>query len=238
MSVSRWGGLLVTTLSLGLMASGWSEAAFADKDQRNVSAPASAGPTEGPPAAVAPAVVGLSEAVDRLQQSQQLAALPVDWAGLKAFYASEGPALWVTPTGYSALGSLLMRQVPKAAAAGMTVSAEMQALMAALPLQVPSEQAADTEVLMSALYTVGAYDVTNAPGAPANPGAGLLTSLRSAKDQARMVATAVSELPHVLAPARGAADLHRLLRARRLADRVGQREDRARRQGPARETGG
>lgn len=118
------GGLLVTTLCLGLMASSLSKAAHADQDQRNVIAPAAEraveGPTEGPPAAVAPAIVGLSEAVDRLQQSQQLAALPVDWAGLKAFYGSEGPALWVTPTGYSALGSLLMRQVPRAAAAGMT----------------------------------------------------------------------------------------------------------------------
>ena len=75
---------------------------------------------DGPPAAVAPAVVGLPEAVDLLQQSQRLAALPVDWAGLKAFYASEGPALWVTPTGYSALGSLLIRQVPRAVAACRT----------------------------------------------------------------------------------------------------------------------
>ena len=189
MSVSRWGGLLVTTLSLGLMASGLSEAALADKDQRNVIAPAVEGPTEGPPAAVAPAVVGLSEAVDRLQQSQQLAALPVDWAGLKAFYASQGPALWVTPTGYSSLGSLLIQQVPKAAAAGMTVSAELQSLVAALPPQVPSEQAADTEILLSALYITGAYDVTNAPGVRTNPGAGLLTSLRAAKDQARVIAT-------------------------------------------------
>jgi L,D-transpeptidase YcbB len=189
MSVSHWGGLLVTTLSLGLVTSGLSEAAYADKDQRNVIAPAVQGPTEGPPAAVAPAVVGLPEAVDRLQQSQQLAALPVDWAGLKAFYASEGPALWVTPTGYSALGSLLTRQVPKAVAAGMMVPAEVQSLMTALPLQVSFEQAADTEVLLSALYITGAYDVTNAPGMPANPGAGLLTSLRSAKDQARVIAT-------------------------------------------------
>lgn len=189
MSVSHWGGLLVTTLSLGLVTTGLSDAALADKDQRNVIAPASAGPAEAPPAAVAPAVVGLSEAVDRLQQSQQLAALPVDWAGLKDLYSNEGPALWVTPTGYSALGSLLIRQVPKAAAAGMTVPAEVQSLMAALPLQVPSEQAADIEVLLSALYIVGAYDVTNAPGLRTNPGAGLLTSLRAAKDQARMVAT-------------------------------------------------
>src|SRR5262245_18608014 len=133
MSVSRWGGLLVTTLSLGLMASSLSEAALADKDQRNVIAPAVEGPTEGPPAAVAPAVVGLSEAVDRLQQSQQLATLAVDLAGLKTFYAGNGPALWVTPTGYSALGSLLIRQVPKATAAGMTVPAEVQSRLAALP---------------------------------------------------------------------------------------------------------
>jgi murein L,D-transpeptidase YcbB/YkuD len=189
MSVSRWGGLLVTTLSLGLVASGLSEAAYADKDQRNVIAPAGQGPVEAPPAAVAPAVVGLPEAVDRLQQSQQLAALPVDWAGLRAFYASEGPALWVTPTGYSALGSRLIQQVPRAVAAGMTVPAELQSLMAALPPQVSFEQAADTEVLLSALYITGAYDVTNAPGMPANPGASLLTRLRGAKDQVRVVAT-------------------------------------------------
>ena len=74
MSVSHWGGLLVTTLSLGLVASGLSDAALADKDQRNVISPAVQGPTEGPPAAVAPAIVGLSEAVDRLQQSQRHAA--------------------------------------------------------------------------------------------------------------------------------------------------------------------
>jgi murein L,D-transpeptidase YcbB/YkuD len=43
--------------------------------------------------------------------------------------------------------------------------------------------------MMSALYTTGAYDVTNAPGMPTNPGAGLLTSLRAAKDQARVIAT-------------------------------------------------
>jgi murein L,D-transpeptidase YcbB/YkuD len=189
MSVSHWGGLLVATLSLGLVTSSLSDAALADKDQRNVIAPASVRSTEAPPAAVAPAVIGLSEAVDRLQRSQRLAALPVDWAGLKAFYASQGPALWVTPTGYSALGSLLIRQVPKAVAAGMTVPAAVQSHLAALPLLVPSEQGADIEVLMSALYTVGAYDVTNAPGVRASPGAGLLTSLRAAKDQARVIAT-------------------------------------------------
>jgi murein L,D-transpeptidase YcbB/YkuD len=58
-----------------------------------------------------------------------------------------------------------------------------------LPLLVPTSRPADTEVMMSALYTTGAYDVTNAPGMPTNPGAGLLTSLRAAKDQARVIAT-------------------------------------------------
>ncbi|HKP25062.1 MAG TPA: L,D-transpeptidase family protein [Dongiaceae bacterium] len=186
---ARWGGVVVATLSLWFVASSLSDAAYADKDDRNVIAPAVEGPTEGPPSAVAPAVVGLPEAVDRLQQSQKLAALQIDWAGLKAFYASNGPALWVTPTGYSALGSLLIKQVPRAAAAGMTVPADVQSHFAALPLLVPTEQAADTEVMMSALYTVGAYDVTNAPGMPTNPGAGLLTSLRAAKDQSRVIAT-------------------------------------------------
>src|SRR5262245_15414356 len=190
---ARWGGVVVATLSLGLAASSLSDAAYADKDDRNVIAPAVEGPTEGAPAAVAPAIVGLPEAVDRLQQSQQLAALQVDWVGLKTFYSSNGPALWVTPTGYSALGALLIQQVPKAAAAGMTIPAEMQSALAAAPqLLSPMtirEQFADAEVLMSALYSAGAYDVTNAPGVTTNPGAGLLTSLRAAKDQARVIAT-------------------------------------------------
>ena len=185
MSVSHWGGLLFATLSLGLMASGLSDAAQADKDQRNVITPAAA---REAPAVVAPTVVGLPEAVDRLQQSQQLASLSVDWTGLKAFYAGNGPALWVTPAGYSALGSLLIRQVPKAVAAGMAVPAEVQSQLASLPLVVPSERAADVEVLMSALYIAGAYDATNAIGAAPNPGAGLLASLRAAKDPARTVA--------------------------------------------------
>src|SRR6185503_2271770 len=48
-------------------------------------------------------------------------------------------ALWVTPTGYSALGSLLIKQVPKATAAGMTIPADVQSHLAALPLLVPTE---------------------------------------------------------------------------------------------------
>lgn len=187
MSISRSGGLLVAVLSLGL-ASGWPSAALADKDQRNVIVPAAEQPADAPSAEIAPAVAGLPEAVDRLQQSQRLAALPVDWAGLKAFYDSEGPALWVTEAGYSALGAQLLRQVPRAAAAGMTVPADALSMLAALPPQLSPAQAADTEVLLSALYIAGAYDATSAPGVRPNPGAGLLTDLHNAKDQARAVA--------------------------------------------------
>jgi hypothetical protein len=58
MSVSQWGGLLVATVSLGLMASGLSGTAHADKDQRNVIVPAAQGPAEAPPAAVPPQSLG------------------------------------------------------------------------------------------------------------------------------------------------------------------------------------
>jgi murein L,D-transpeptidase YcbB/YkuD len=183
MSVSRWASVVTTTFCLGLIASGWPDAAQADKDQRNVIAPAQ---SAAPAAVAAPAVLGIEDAVDRLQRSQGLAALPVDWAGLKAYYAGGAPALWVTPTGYSQLGSLFILQVPKAAAAGMPVPAEILSSLAGLPSQLPSALAADTEALMSALYSAGAYDATNVAGA--NSGAAVLASLRSAKDQPRALA--------------------------------------------------
>jgi murein L,D-transpeptidase YcbB/YkuD len=183
MSVSRWASVVTTTFCLGLIASGWPDAAQADKDQRNVIAPAQ---SAAPAAVAAPAVLGIEDAVDRLQRSQGLAALPVDWAGLKAYYAGGAPALWVTPTGYSQLGSLFILQVPKAAAAGMPVPAEILSSLAGLPSQLPSALAADIEALMSALYSAGAYDATNVAGA--NSGAAVLASLRSAKDQPRALA--------------------------------------------------
>jgi L,D-transpeptidase YcbB len=191
MSVSHWGGLVVGTLCLGLITAGLSDAAHADKDQRNVLPPPRS-EVIASPTAPAPEVMGIDAAVDRLQRSQRLAALPVDWLGLKAFYASGAPALWVTPTGYSLLGSLLILQVPKAAAAGMPVPAEIQSNLSGLPSQLPPTLAADTEALMSALYIAGAYDAMNATGtamgADASAGAGLLASLRDAKDQPRALA--------------------------------------------------
>ncbi|WP_162916588.1 L,D-transpeptidase family protein [Dongia deserti] len=145
-----------------------------------------------PPAAVAPAISGIEAAVDRLQQSQRLAGLSIDWPGLKSFYAAGAPALWVGPTGYSALGSQLQQQVPKALAAGMPVPADIQAAWAGLPPLLspvaPVERAADIEAMMSALYIAGAYDATSVLGNQPNPGVELLGSLRNAKDPARAVA--------------------------------------------------
>lgn len=187
MSRSQWGSLVAGTVCLAFVASGLSGAALADKDERNVTLP-STDQTVAPSIAPIPDVVGIDAAIDRLQRGQRLAGLPVDWAGLKAFYAGGAPALWVTPTGYSPLGTQLIQQVPKAAAAGMPVSAEIQSTLAGLPSQLLPTMTADVEALMSALYVVGAYDATNAIGNTTNPGAGLLASVRSAKDRLRMVA--------------------------------------------------
>jgi murein L,D-transpeptidase YcbB/YkuD len=184
---SRLAGLILSTLCLILVTSSLSDAALADKDERNVQAPGAA-PSAALPTPAVPAVVGVEAAVDRLWQSERLATLPIDWVSLRSFYAAGAPALWVTPSGYSALGSYLLLQVPKAAAAGMPVAAEIQGALAALPLQLAQGQVADVEALMSALYVAGAYDATSAPGVRTNAGATLLTSLRAAKDQPRAVA--------------------------------------------------
>src|SRR5262245_6359756 len=184
---SRLAGRLGTVCLL-LVISGLSSAALADKDQRNVQVPGAAAAAPSP-APAAPAVVGVEAAIDRLQQSGRLASQPIDWVGLRSFYAAGAPALWVTPSGYSALGSYLLLQAPKAAAAGMPMTAEVQAALANLPPALAQGQAADAEALMSALYVAGAYDATSAPGLRTNTGAALLTSLRNAKDQPRAIAT-------------------------------------------------
>ena len=187
MSVSHWGGLIVSTVCLVLMSSGLSGAALADKDNRNVPQPVQSD-TIAPPSLPAMEVAGIDAAVERLQRSQRLAGLPVDWAGLTAFYASGAPALWVTPTGYSALGSLLLLQVPKAAAAGMPVPAEIQSTVAGLPLQLLPPLSADFEALMSALYVAGAYDATNPLDGSSVSAGSLLADLRGAQEQRREIA--------------------------------------------------
>jgi murein L,D-transpeptidase YcbB/YkuD len=184
---SHWLGVVVTTVCLALVASGLSDAARADRDQRNVAPPPASLPA-APPVTPIPAITGVDAAVDRLQQSQRLATLLIDWAGLKAFYTGGGQPLWVTPTGYSALGSQLLFQVPKAVAAGMPVSAEAQVALAGLPPQSAPTSQADAEALMSALYVASAYDATNQVEAPETSSMALLTALSGAKEPTRVLA--------------------------------------------------
>jgi hypothetical protein len=96
-------GLAAAIFFLALVASGLPGAALADKDQRNIATPPES--MAPPPVIKAPAISGVEVAVDRLRQSGRLAALPVDWAGIRSFYAGSGAALWVTPSSYSALGA-------------------------------------------------------------------------------------------------------------------------------------
>ncbi|HEX6119945.1 MAG TPA: peptidoglycan-binding protein, partial [Dongiaceae bacterium] len=179
-------GLAAALVCLALVAWGLPGVALADKDQRNV-----ATPTENmapPPASQVSAISGVEMAVDRLQQSGHLAALPVDWAGIRSFYAGGGAALWVTPTGYSALGAQLLHQVPKAVAAGMPVASDAQAAFATLPAQSSTAVPVDAEALMSALYTVSAYEATEQAGGATASAAALLKALSAAKEPPRTVA--------------------------------------------------
>jgi len=186
MSRSHWKGFAAGIACLALVVSGMAGPAAADKDQRNVPAPTE-GATIAPPAIQAPEVAGIEAAVDRLQQSGRLATLPIDWAGLKAFYASGAPALWVTLTSYSPLGLQLIHQVPKAAVAGMPVATDVQSALAGLPPQLSPAMPADVEAIMSAVYVAGAYDAISPIGGKKSA-AGLLADLRTAKDPSRTLA--------------------------------------------------
>jgi murein L,D-transpeptidase YcbB/YkuD len=179
-------GLVAATLFLALAAWGLPGAALADKDQRNIATPPE---NMAPPSAIqVPVVSGIEMAVERLEQSGRLAALPVDWSGIRSFYAGGGAALWVTPTSYSALGAQLLYQVPKAVAAGMPAAAEAQSALASLSPQLPPAVPADAEALMSALYTVSAYDATKQVGDKTASAAELLGALSAAKEQSRTLA--------------------------------------------------
>ncbi|MGH6891233.1 MAG: L,D-transpeptidase family protein [Dongiaceae bacterium] len=180
-------GLIAGTIWLAVAAPVLPGSALADKDQRNVIVPTES-TTVVPPSAQPPEVVGIETAIGRLEQSRRLAGLTVDWAGLKTFYAAGAPALWTTPTGYGALGSQLLRQVPKAAAAGMSVAPEVQSALAALPPQLLPALPADVEALMSALYVASAYDAVSLIGDKANSGASLLAELRNSKNPSRALA--------------------------------------------------
>lgn len=185
MSHARKTLILAWCLGGLLAAPAFSGPAWADKDQRN--APATAPVTAAPSAQAAPAIIGVDAAVIRLQQSQRLTGLAVDWPGLQAYYGAGGPALWTTPDGYSPLGAQLQQQLPKAIAAGMPANAALRQAAAALPAQIAPAQIADAEALLSALYTASAFDAVAVLGAHQGQGGKLLAELRGAKDPVRLV---------------------------------------------------
>ncbi len=186
---SRMKSLLLAWCLGGLLAAPvLSGAAWADKDQRNV--PGGDAATGAAPAAVVPdggavTVSGIDAAILRLQQSQRLSGLVVDWPGVQGYYAAGGPALWTTTTGYTVLGAHLQRQLPKAIAAGMPAGQSLQGLAAALPPQIDPGAAADAEALLSALYSATAYDAIATLGAYQGQGGRALAELAKSKDPTR-----------------------------------------------------
>lgn len=178
----RMKSLLLACCAAGLAAT-LSGAAWADKDQRNVPLLNPANATA--PSAAAPAVSGIDAAIQRLQQSNRLTALAVDWAGLQSYYTAGGPALWTTGTGYTVLGAYLQRQLPNAILAGMPAERSLRQLAEALPSQIAAGEAADAEALLSALYVASAYDVNASLGAYRGQGGRALAELAKSKDPTR-----------------------------------------------------
>lgn len=161
--------------------------AWADKDDRNAPPPA---PTVAPsavPQVSTPAATAIAAAVEQLEQGGKLKALPVDWAGLRAYYASGGGALWTTESGYNILGAHLQQQLPRAIAAGMPASETLRGFASSLPAQLSPNQVPAAEALLSALYTASAYDAVSVLGAVRGQGAKLLGQLAKSKDPVRSV---------------------------------------------------
>jgi murein L,D-transpeptidase YcbB/YkuD len=164
------------------------DVALADKDDRTTTLTPQPLSTIPPSASVqAPAVAGIDLAVERLEQSGRLTGLAVDWPGVKSYYAAGGVPLWTVPEGYSVTGAGLVNQLRRAIAAGMPSTPQLQELANTLPAQLTPAQVADGEALLSALYTASAFDATSNIGRHYGQGATLLTELRNAKDQPRVV---------------------------------------------------
>lgn len=178
----------VCVASALLLSAANADVALADKDDRTTTlTPPPLKTTSSSATPQAPVVAGIDLAIQRLEQSGRLAGLPVDWAGMKSYYAAGGVPLWTVPEGYSVLGAGLVNQLRRAIAAGMPATPQLQQLANALPGQLPPAQVADSEALLSALYTASAFDATSIIGSRYGQGAALLTELRNAKDQLRIV---------------------------------------------------
>ena len=179
----------ICTASALLLSAANADVALADKDERTTTLTPPPLSTVPPSAGVQTrAIAGIPDiAIERLEQSGRLTGLAVDWPGVKSYYAAGGIPLWTVPEGYSVLGAGLVNQLRLAIGAGMPATPQLQQLANAQPGQLPPVQVADSEALLSALYTATAFDATSEIGAHFGQGAALLTELRNAKDQPRAI---------------------------------------------------
>lgn len=188
--------LSVNKLALGfcvasalLLSAANADVALADKDDRTtvLTPPPLSTIPSATPGIQAPAIAGIDLAVERLEQSGRLTGLVVDWPGVKSYYAAGGVPLWTVPEGYSVLGAELVNQLRRSIAAGMPATPQLQQVANTLQAQLSPVQIADGEALLSALYTATAFDATSEIGSHYGQGAALLTELRNAKDQPRVI---------------------------------------------------
>jgi murein L,D-transpeptidase YcbB/YkuD len=135
------------------------------------------------PAPIQAAVPEISAALDQLQADPALAGLPIDWAGIKAYYAAHGnAALWTTGNGYSILGQAWIVQLPRALHAGLALP--QPTLMSIAGMAAPGDSQSQTrdEAMMSAIFTATAIDASSALGKDKQKGAGILEDAFKAKD--------------------------------------------------------
>jgi murein L,D-transpeptidase YcbB/YkuD len=181
------GALILAAASLGSILLPGSAAAdpsdrvpLAKPDDQSV--PALAAPITGP-------VSEIAGAFDALQADPAMAGLTVDWAGLKAWYATHGnAALWTATNGYSVLGQAWIVQIPRSLKAGMKLpeAAVLKIAGMAAPTDVASQTA--NEALMSAIFVASAVDATGPLGSVKQRGAAILDAAATAKDPGTLMA--------------------------------------------------
>jgi murein L,D-transpeptidase YcbB/YkuD len=155
--------------------------AFADKDNKAPYQPAPA----AQPAPLDIALPGVDAALARLQSDPDWSQTPVDWAGLNAYYAQGGRAIWFTPTGPTALGAALPARLAGAIGAGMPASPASTMVLNFFGLPANAEDAAAREAAYSALLTATALDAQGPLASDKARGAKILAILSQAKDPSK-----------------------------------------------------
>lgn len=134
---------------------------------------------------------GIVEAMGRLRADGFLHGHAIDWQGLAKFYQDRDRGIWVSATGYSALGTRLVRQIADAETAGMEVPPEARRAIDALSIQAVSEDLANAEAVLSIIYVFLAND-RDAFWAEPSPADVVLLNIAARNDAGRLIA---EELP-------------------------------------------